>query len=458
MLRWGSLLFPHKFPLAFCPLHHHMAAHRLDDLFALEAPRNHSKTTVECFLNKIFAALEEPEIFQYHLNVQATEEKAHAVNRAIMDELENNADLRDLYEYRPGKLWTISRFVLMVRKGDRWHEVVFGCASVGQSIRGIMHNNLRPDSITLDDLYNEDDINNIESTLKKTNWFWSTLYPARAKHKRNRVAAIGTAANDEDLLKSLETKERWNHKRYAAVLDFDKKTVLWPELNTFDSLMADLEDMPSTIWYREMQNERRDDSESIVKNAWLKEWAFDPSDLRLNVGVNSDVVEEVLLGVDPSIGKKLTSDFTGIALVWKVTRHDESKSKYYIMGLWERRLSTDGRIKLIETIAEDQDPERPLSDVRIEAVAGFGDFPDEVIRRTSLPVTPVPHVPDKITNLENKSHYFERKRVFISRHISKDIRKKLEQQLTINKPRHDDVRDGLLLCLDDESGMWRHVS
>jgi len=175
ILAWGQRLFPDKFPLPFCAeMHEYFVQIRKDPYTVTEAPRNHAKTTIKCFLIPIFQSLVEPESFRFYLNVQATDKKALAINRAIMAELESNEDLRALYGDQVSYRWTAEEFILN-------NGTIFKAVSTGQSIRGIHYRNRRPSYIIADDLYDQDDINNPDSTIKKNDWFWGTLYPARAK-------------------------------------------------------------------------------------------------------------------------------------------------------------------------------------------------------------------------------------------------------------------------------------
>ena len=98
-----------------------------------------------------------------------------------------------------------------------------------------------------------------------------------------------------------------------------------------------------------------------------------------------------------------------------------------------------------------------VNKVRIESIAGFKDFTAEVIRRTNLPVDEIDHVKDKITNLQNKSHFFENGKVFINKNIDPVKKDKLINQLTTNHPKNDDIRDAVLLCIDEEGGQWAFI-
>jgi hypothetical protein len=439
VLKWGKLLFPDKFPLPFSDeLHGYLTDIRNEPYTNTEAPRNHSKTTIKCFLVPIFQALCEPEAYQHYLNVQATSTKAVAVNLAIRSEIENNQLLRDIY----GDLvdtknkWTEKQFVLS-------NGVIFTAIGAGESLRGINHNNVRPDYLLVDDLYDEDDINNPESTKKKTSWFWGSLYLARAKSKRCCIHVQGTAINKADLLFELQSKSRWKSKTFRAIKDFDTKEVIWPELNSFDDLMADKEDMPSTIFFRELQNERRDEESSIIKESWLK--FYDGPALP-----EVEVVKARRLGVDPSIGEKEQNDYTGLASVIRSRKDGENADHYYVVRVDQKHLTMDARIKTVESWHESEN----ATEARIEAIAGFKDFVGQVKNKTNVPVKEIDHVKDKITNLENKSHYFENGKVFINKNMDQKMKALLIEQLTNNYPAHDDIRDAVLICIDDKSVNW----
>lgn len=451
ILSWGQVVFPEKFSLPFCQeLHGYFVSIRDKELTSTEAPRNHAKTTIKCFLIPIFQALEEPETFNHYLNVQATGLKAFAVNIAIKAEIDNNSMLRALYGNQIGSdKWTDGQFVLK-------NGVIFTAVGAGQSIRGLNYRNIRPDYIVIDDLYDEEDINNPEATAKKNEWFWGSLYPARAKSRKCSVHNQGTAINAEDLLEELKAKAtdkggRWHCRSFSAITDFDKKTVLWQELNTFESLMADMKDMPIVIFMREMQNERRDDASSIVKSEWLENWEYDPVDLKFTMEFQ---YMAGVLGIDPSIGKKEENDPAGYAFVIKGQRSDGTLPVYYIEGLTNKCMTLQERVDKAKEYTSGRPRERPATMVNVETISGFADFGDRVAASVGVACTMIDHVTDKLTHLEKKSHYFQNRRIFLNRNIDPELKKALKHQLTTNHPKHDDLRDALLHALDDESANW----
>lgn len=472
VLAWGKACFPEVFNVPFCDeLHGYLVAIRLEEFTSVEAPRGHAKTTISCFLIPIYQGLNEPELFKHYLNIQATDEKALGINRSIKTELEENEVLRRLYGNVRGERWTDGQFVIKVRKGDKEHLVVFTARSTGASFRGILYRMCRPDYIIVDDLYNEDDINNPEATEKKNAWFKAALIFSRSKTKKSCAHLRGTGINLYDQLeankknakaspltdvKDAKPEGRWICRTFKAC-DMIAQTVLWPAINSFQSLMADRIDAGSFIFAREMLNERWDEESAIVKRAWLypadaPSWEFDPAELIFN---HKHPLVGVRLGNDPSIGESNQADFNGIALVYMGRQPDSKAPTFYIMDLWNEHLSLDKRVERLEGIKEQQiKAEKPISEARIEAVAGFRDYVAEVKRRVVLAVKTIGkdenRVPDKITNLQNKSKFFENGKVKISKRIDPKLKDELVYQLVTNYPKHDDLRDALLLVLDEK--------
>ena len=451
ILTWGKLLFPAKFPIAFCKEMHGYFVDIAEDPFTVtEAPRGRAKTTIRCFLIPIFLALNHPERYDYFLNVQGTEKKALSINRAIQHELETNRLLIEMYGDQHGPRWTDEEFELS-------NGVVFKAVSAGQDLRGLNYENRRPRYIVVDDLYTTADIHNQESTKKKNEWLMGELYPARAQFGKTCFHLQGTAINLWDLLHLFKTVPLAKHRTFKAVLDWENKVVLWPELKTFDEMMEEKELMlangeGSIIWFREFQNERHDDASSFIKRAWLypengaRSWERRIEDFKF--ASREILFLECRIGNDPSIGDKVENDYTGIVLVWKLKHADSTGAFYFIVDIWNEHLSQNERILLMDRIYKGQPTDRPVRRAYVEGIAGFKDYVAELKRRTSMPVMLVDRVKDKISNLEAKSSLFENGQVFMNSAIAPKLKDMLVYQLTTNHPNHDDVRDALFLAVD----------
>ncbi len=477
ILGWGFALFPEKFTVDFCPeLHQYLVDIRHEPFASTEAPRNHAKTTIKCFLIPIYQALNEPETFQHYLNVQATDEKALSINTTIKTEIDENPLLREIYgDVRNMNRWTNGQFVVRVKKGDRVHEIVFTAKSAGQSLRGINYNSKRPDYILTDDLYNENDYYSKEQTEQKNAWFDGALMYARAKTKASCVHLLGTAANVYDKLelnkrnakackftdvKDAKPDGRWVCRTFKAVVDEDSKKVLWPELNSFEDLMADKADSGSIVFNREMQNERWDEVSSIIKRHWLNGWEYDPSIKWANItrdfGPASPVkILGAKLGCDPSTGEKETGDPAGFAVVIE-TMGPGSRKDWWIEDLANEVLSFDGRLSKLEAMKSYHhgrypDPAFTLRRALIETIGGFIDFGEQAKKKTGLPIELVKFVLGKKANLASHSGEFEFGKVHISKNIDPKLRTLLVDQLVTNDPDHDDLRDSVLLCLGNQT-------
>lgn len=277
ILTWGKAIFPEKFYLPFCQkLHNYFVKIRGLEFTDTEAPRNHAKTIVKCFLIPLFQGLEEPESFTHYLNVQATATKAIEVNKSMKIELETNDILLELYGDQEGERWSEQQFSL--KNGP-----IYSAIGAGQSVRGLNVRNIRPNYLMVDDLYDEEDIYNPESTQKKSRWFWGSLYPARAKSRRCAIHVQGTAINPYDLLEELKTRPGVVSKSFKAIEDEEKGIVLWPELNTLESLKRDRVLMGPIIFAREMQNERIDDTTTILKRSKWKYYTVLPSGFDIQI-------------------------------------------------------------------------------------------------------------------------------------------------------------------------------
>jgi hypothetical protein len=458
ILNWGRAVMPGKFTRPSCrELHGYFVDIRHAELTSTVAPRGHAKTFVKCCVIPIFQALEEPDIFDFYLNVQSTHSKGAAVNFAIKNEIENNAVIRRIYGDQIGSVkWTDELFMLK-------NGVVFQGAGAGDSIRGMQFLNRRPKYEIVDDLYDEEDIDAPERIKAKNEWFWGSLYPTRARGPGTSFQVQGTVAGSNDLMlelgKMAVTDKGILHREFSA---YDPATgkVLWEELNSLETLQQERERMGSIIFDRELQGIRRNQEDAIIKDHYLENWEYDPSIVWANIPRDFGAQAErkivgARLGCDPSTGEKEAGDPAGFAIV-VVTIGPGSRRDYYIESLANESLSFDARLSKLESMAAQYhsrliDPSFRIRRAFIEAIGGFIDWGEQAKKRTGLPVELVKFVKGKIANLAACSGYFEFGKVHCSSAIDKKLRDTLVEQLTSNYPSHDDLRDAVLLCLRDST-------
>lgn len=454
VLGWGRALMPELFYLPFCQeLHGYFVGIRGAELTATVAPRGHAKTLVKCKLIPMFQALEETESFDYYLNVQSTHDKGVELNVSIKHEFDNNDALRRMYGDMVGLTkWTDE--VFMLRNG-----VIFRGAGVGDSLRGMQFLNRRPKYTVVDDLYDDADIGRPERIKAKNDWYWGTLYPAREKGKRTSFHTQGTVAGENDIMLELgemsKTDLEIKHREFAAIKP--DGTPLWIELNSSKTLETDRARMGDAIFDRENMGDRSSRATSIIKPAFLVGWRRSPADFRCDANDDPYTLLDVLVGVDPSVGKKQnqnvakTGDPAGYARVWKLhPRHlPGALPVYFIDNVLMKVLGMQERIDSAKDFVTTARPDRPVRRVRVETIAGFDDIGTLIAAAVGVPCEKVPSVADKMLNLERKQPLFQNGRVFINDQLPLDVIKSVENQLTNNRPVHDDGRDAIFLCLED---------
>lgn len=454
VLGWLQAVMPKVFNLPFCDLHRWQVAHRHTPWTSLQAPRGHSKTTVGLVGIPLYQALNEPHTYRHYLILQSNAEKAEAINIAIKMELEENPVLRALYGDMVGPVWNNGQFVL--RNG-----ICFTARGAGTSIRGTWWRMIRPDWINLDDLYDEKDIYNPEGARQKTEWFWSTLFPARNKSSEwERFNVQGTAINEQDILFKVAQDPNFVSECFSATKA--DGTPLWPELNSSKDLAEERASMGDTAYDREMEMKRGGDKNAIIKKAWLASWRRPPSDFACASVTDPYILLDVMVLVDPSLGKKQqgeglakkagTGDPAGYARIWKLQPKlvKGALPVYFIDALLMQRLSLQERIDTAKTFVSTSREDRRVRRLIAEGIAGFDDFATLLKTAVGVPVVSVDHVVDKMLNLERHQVYFQNGRVFVNQNIEVKTLEQIEYQLTTNKPEHDDGRDAVFLGLDDK--------
>jgi predicted phage terminase large subunit-like protein len=433
ILAWGKLLFPHKFDREYCyELHQYLVDISEECITSTLAPRNHAKTTIRCFLIPLFYALNYPRKYKHILNIQNTSTKAININLSIRMEIETNDMLRKIYgEQVSSTKWTEKQFVLE-------NGVIFSSIGAGDSVRGINYNQIRPDMIIADDIYDEADIGNKPSIEKKENWFWGSIYPARAQTKRTSIHVQGTAIDKIDLIHKLMKFPKCKSRIFRAIIDSNKKLTLW---FSYEQLMEDKLMMGSHIFNREMQNECRDDETAIIKSEWIIQKPLKMTYSDGKYYINGNVIVKKIGAVDPAVGVKSNNDFTGKAIVFMT----EDKM-FYVFDAYNHKLSSKKNVEHLQALHS-----KYLLDIlKLEAISAFQIMGQQILETTNVPLQMITSVKDKISRLEGQSYKFENGRVIINSNISEAIKDELIYQLTTNEPAHEDMRDAVILALEEE--------
>lgn len=142
---------------------------------------------------------------------------------AIKQEIETNDLIMELFGDQKAAPWAADEIVLA-------NGVKIKAIGAGQSMRGVKHNQDRPDVAVIDDLEDEENVRTEEARRKTDRWLSGTLRPALHPTK-GKVRFIGTPLHPKSLIqRKLEDKD-WVSKHFPILyhdLETGEEKSAWP--------------------------------------------------------------------------------------------------------------------------------------------------------------------------------------------------------------------------------------
>ncbi len=235
-----------------------------------EAPRAHAKSSiVGCVFPLHHIVYDEGQ----KLVVLISKTQGHSVKllQTIKDVLEYSVPFRDLYGYwgmHSMKKNTESEIILK-------DDTMITTRGTGMHIIGLKHINQRPTFVVLDDPEDDNNTRTMEAMDKNLSILLKGIVPGLDPH-RGRVWVIGTPQNANCMVEKLKLMKDWDSKTYKAVIDFEKRKVLWPEQRPYEVLMGEKESLEQigrvSIWYSENQCEIVGDEDQLFKEEDFRYW------------------------------------------------------------------------------------------------------------------------------------------------------------------------------------------
>lgn len=235
-------------------------------------PATHGKTTLFELL-PIWAICRDPNI--RIAGIFKNEADGRAVTRAMMSEMTSNDELiQDFGPFRneeeESKTWTQSRFDVAGRtrggKSSTW-------AAFGAGSRHAL--GYRTDWTIIDDCVTDVNSNTPEQRAKLRAWF-NQGPMTMPDSEDGRISITGTVFHPEDLYHDLmrmrmpDTDEQmWKIKIRQAILDPEKKKVLWPEARPYRMLMEEKLIMGTLDFNKRFQNIAVDPSGLVFREEYL---------------------------------------------------------------------------------------------------------------------------------------------------------------------------------------------
>lgn len=261
------------------------------------APRGTSKSTVVTLCYVLWCALFRQK--KFIVIISDTYTQAVFFLSAIKDELENNAILKLLWGNQKGSIWREDDIVMLC-----------GCRIIargsGMPIRGIKHNEARPDLIILDDCENDELVSNKERRDAQWSWFFKSVLPALDPDK-GEVFVIGTILHYDSMLMKIYKSNQFKSLFFRII---DNGVPLWEErfpVQKINEIRQMYEEQGLIdLYYCEYLNEPINEDNADFKRDWFK---FYEGELDYLSALN------VYVAVDLAISKKDKSDYTVIIAI-----------------------------------------------------------------------------------------------------------------------------------------------
>lgn len=315
------------FELPTPDFHYELAQLLLDEdvtKLAVEAPRGYAKSTLCVFT--VLHHITYRKGNKYVVIQSKTLSYAKQRLAAIKNILEYSEEYHQLYGYRgmsTATEWNKDRVVLS-------DGTVIEAKGYGQQTRGgLTENWARVTLYYLDDPEDENNTKTAQVMSDNLDKFLTTL--KGLTKKTGRTVVVGTPINQACLIEKLSKMGGWLFKRYSAV-DENTKEVLWKEMDTYEELMQDKEDLLSigkvSKWYSEMQCLITGDDDALFVEGDLRWWDGYYKDEYLHIThqnrrkTSNNNWEMILLeqeriipvntyiGVDPASSLKATADLS----------------------------------------------------------------------------------------------------------------------------------------------------
>ncbi len=309
-------------------------------LAVIVAFRGSGKSTLVTFSYSLWAMLGvQRKKFVLIICQTQTQAKQHLIN--LKRELESNSLLRnDLgpFQEESGE-WGASALVFPQLKAK------IMAVSAEQSIRGLRHNQHRPDLIICDDLEDMASVKTYENRQKMYNWFSGEVMPLGDRN--TRCVVVGNLLHDDSLVMHLKNDIDENQRdgifKSYPLIDNNGKT-LWPGKYPTDADIAEEKRKSGNeyAWQREYLLHIVPDEDQVIQREWIQYYD--------TITHNKDQFHGVFMGVDLAISQKETADYTAMVSAVMATSREGGLCVYILPNIINRRMNFPQTIEQIKAV------------------------------------------------------------------------------------------------------------
>ncbi|MCC7004810.1 hypothetical protein IT397_02750 [Candidatus Nomurabacteria bacterium] len=415
---------------------------QLGNMFIV-AFRGCGKSTILTTSYPIWAILgRQQKKFVLILSQTQSQAKQHMMN--LRRELESNDALKgDLGPFK--------------EESDEWgsYSLVFSklnakitVASSEQSIRGLRHNQHRPDLIIGDDVEDIASTKTREGRNKTYDWLTSEVIPAG--DRKTRLVIVGNLLHEDSLL--MRIKDSVEKGRISGVFReyplVKNGVILWP--GKYKS-MEDIEEEKRKAgneyaWQREYMLKIVSTEDQAIRREWIQYYDELPKRYVLFPDHGYKNHTEVRIGIDLAISKNDTADYTAIVPALLFER--ESDYDIYILPrIVNKRMNFPETIDMCKTIDQSYKKEKEEPIFAVEDVAYQKALPQQLLNEGVFRVeTMRPGNSDKRTRLVLTAYMIRNGKIKFPRQGAEEL---INQIVNFGVEKHDDLADAFSLVVNN---------
>ncbi|KKN76996.1 hypothetical protein LCGC14_0364880 [marine sediment metagenome] len=372
------------------------------DKYALQAPREHAKTTILTLLYPLHSLTYDN--MRFLLMISESEQQSMLNLETLGNEVEFNPKYKFFFGDRMGSTWgkESKLFITKFNKDRRNSIARILIRGVGQKVRGLKFGAWRPDVI-IDDGEGEANTLTIGQREKFCRWLDAVVIPGCADGILvmggtilDEEAYLNTVAGSAAWFKGKYKIKGWKHRFFQAILQdtepgefigegkeiLDKNgvpKVLWPERKSYEWLKNRKEELKSQgrihVFFQEYQGIAITDAFRIFKKIdiqyWdgdvayddeLKTWFLSLKEIKgrfthEDIDIDEAFPVNIFIGVDPASSENVRADYTVVMVVAVDNRNNAFVIEYFrgqvnpmdgATELWKRMVKYQPKIVNIE--------------------------------------------------------------------------------------------------------------
>lgn len=426
LMLFGQTYFPEHFPSKHPILHTDILALFCDKepMKNSSVPRGHAKSTLVSFLLVMYRICFQKK--KFIVIVSDSEDKAKDFAIRIRDELEHNRDIIRDFSIDGFKTTDWSKTDFITKTGIR--VVAKGS---NQSLRGLIHQDTRPDSIILDDI----ETNESAGSDSVLNFILTDVLPSVHRAGEWDICYIGTIIKDMSCLHRMAINDEWASVKWEATDDNGEMIapMLLPKDTYLKTKKMYQELGKMSVFYAENHNNPLvADDEATFKQEYFQYIDKEPE------GCN------YYIAYDPAMPPSGRTRIKKVDRSVMIVLATDSKQNWYVVKVYANRDTPKKNRELMYNLARKYQPKTIWMET-ISAQRGmYYEMRDNKPDGLNFPIREIPsHTGSKEARIEQLQPFYESGRIYHVGKTDKEITELERELLLFTRTPHDDRSDCL---------------